>query len=280
MGRELKVGGEGKRTIEGLRTSGELRYLSPWEVWARIHSATWPYRPEGWALNAKPENMDRATLNAADKLRFYHARDIALASLLYLSSGRINEVLRVTHDQLVEDEEDPSGFWVVKQFYVSKRSRGGVKVKLVKTGEIDPATQLPIYERREKVLKPKPHPTPDIPLPRVGKLSPFSKAVMDYVAMIGPGEKLFSFSKSRALAIVDVITGGDPPRVRAEKRAAGIEYTHGFFTHLIRAQSFSYQVNTIKSTIAVAQSRGIENPNTLSKYYTGSWREHAEELKK
>ena len=45
-----------------------------------------------------------------------------------------------------------------------------------------------------------------------------------------------------------------------------------------RAQSLSYQVNLLRSTVAVAKQRGIENPATLAHYYRGDWRQFKEEL--
>jgi len=146
-------------------------------------------------------------------------------------------VLKVTADQFRVDVDDPD-FLVLHDFYVSKRKKG-----------------------RE-------HPRPDIPLPRVGSLSPFTKLVESYLVEIGPTDKLFKFTSSRALAIIDSMT-----------KLSGSSHK-GMFNHWFLSQSFSYQVNLIRSTIIVAKDRGVENPSTLSHYYTGSWKEHKEDLKK
>jgi hypothetical protein len=53
----------------------------------------------------------------------------------------------------------------------------------------------------------------------------------------------------------------------------------GWFCHLFRAQSLSYQVNLIRSTLAVARQREVENPVTLMKYYRGDWKLFKDELK-
>jgi hypothetical protein len=169
---------------------------------------------------------------------FYRGRDLALASLLYLTSGRINEVLRLTKDQFREDEDDKD-FLVCHDFWVSKRMSGVT------------------------------HPTPQIPLPRVGKLAPFTRIVETYLGLLEENDaKLFSFGEGRAWSIIDCITN-DPD---TEER--------GVWNHWFRAQSLSYHVNLLRSTIVVAKTRGIENPQTLAHYYTGEWRQHKEDLKK
>jgi hypothetical protein len=53
----------------------------------------------------------------------------------------------------------------------------------------------------------------------------------------------------------------------------------GWFCHWFRAQSLSYQVNLIRSTVAVARQRGVENPVILMKYYRGDWKLFKDELK-
>jgi len=90
----------------------------------------------------------------------------------------------------------------------------------------------------------------------------------------------------RATAPSELASGGSEdktiPHTHADKREKDKDapFKYGYFNHLFRAQSFSYQINLVRSTIAVAKDRGIENPSTLAHYYTGSWREHAEDLKK
>ena len=104
------------RTLKKEKELGNISYKSPGQIVQIINSNTWPYRT---------------------RRDFYHARDLALSALLFLTSSRINEVLRVTKDQFKEYAPDPE-ILLLLSFYVSKRKAGAD------------------------------HPTPTIPLPRVG----------------------------------------------------------------------------------------------------------------
>lgn len=208
--------GENRRTLRKLRENNEIRYREPRVMLQIIQRDTWPYK-------RKPD--------------FYHKRDLALAALLYLSSGRINEVLRLKADQFSVLEDDPD-FMVINNFYVSKRKEG------------------------------KTHPILEIPLPLKGKLAPFTRIVCDYLGLLGSDDKLFRFGRGRAWAIIRCITN-DPGNENI-----------GWFCHWFRAQSLSYQVSVIRSTVAVANQRGVENPATLKHYDQGTWRQYKDELKK
>lgn len=207
--RKLREGGQGRRTWKQAKAEGEARYQPPLEIYKIIHKGKWPYKT---------------------RLDFHRKRDLALAALIYLTSGRINEVLRLRKHQIEIDGEDPD-FLVVHDFWISKRKGGKYEVR-------------------------------DIPLPRVGKLAAFTKLVEEYLDRLEPDDKLFKFGSSRALAIIGAMTGD---------RA---------WCHWFRAQSLSYMVNLLRSTIVVAHDRGVVNPATLAHYYTGAWKEHKEELKK
>lgn len=208
--------GKRRRTLKKEKEKGAIKYKSPSQIAAIIRHNKWPYKT---------------------RRDFYHTRDLALASLLFLTSGRINEVLRVSKDQFEEYEPDPE-ILLLRSFYVSKRKKG------------------------------KPHPTPTIPLPRVGSMGQLTRFVEDYLEMLEPGEKLFKFSRARAWAIIRHIT----------KKPGAVG--PGYWCHWFRAQSLSYQVNLIRSTIAVAKQRGVENPATLAIYYTGSWELFKDEIKR
>lgn len=207
--------GRRKRTLQKLQESNEIQYQKPREILQIIKRNKWPYKQD---------------------IDFYETRDLALASLLYLSSGRINEVLRLKADQFSVDDKDPD-FMLIQNFYVSKRKKG------------------------------KTHPILEIPLPLKGSLSPFTRLVRDYLKLIAPDEKLFSFGRQRAWAIIRHITN-DPENPNP-----------GWFCHWFRAQSLSYQVQLIRSTTSVAKQRGIENPSTLRHYDQGDWRQYKDELK-
>jgi len=133
----------------------------------------------GLKFKNQPTNV-KGTQYGRDKL---HARDRALLALIYLTSGRINEVLKIIKDQFREMKElsyypnpDPDVL-VLRNFWVSKRKKG------------------------------KRHPTLDLPLPRVGTFGPFTQLVEEYLEYLKKGEKLFPFGTSRAWVIVNHITG-------------------------------------------------------------------------
>lgn len=200
-----------RRTLEDIQT-----YLTPTEVYELIISKEWQYK--GGQFNRKGTQYGR------DK---YHSRDKALLALLYLTSGRINEVLRVKKSQFFEMEDLPyykepdSNILILKDFFVSKRKKG------------------------------KKNPILDLPLPRLGNLSPFTELVENYLIYLSRKKKLFKFSTSRAWTITNHITGK--------------------WNHYFRAQSLSYQVNLIGSALRVARQRGIANPTTIAHYYRGEW---------
>ena len=201
------------------------RYLSPEEVYDLIITNEWPYK--GGQFNVKGTQYGR------DK---FHARDGAFMALLFLTSGRVNEVLRVTEDQFKEMKQlthkypfvDPN-ILILEDFWISKRKEG------------------------------KPHPLKDLPLPRVGRLAPFTELVEKYLEYLRKSDKLFPFGTSRAWVIVNHITGK--------------------WNHWFRAQSLSYQVNLLGSALRVAQQRGIKNPTTIAHYYRGEWLVDKDKLK-
>jgi len=145
--------GTGRRTWQ----SSRKRYYEPSEIFEIIHRNEWPYKTRS---------------------DFYHLRDRALASLEYLLSGRVNEILAVVKSQFREDEDDPD-FLVCRDFWVSKRWRGGMKSKIRPV--FDETGRITNYRLVEVYVPPSDHPTPDIPLPRVGKLSPFTAIVEKYL---------------------------------------------------------------------------------------------------
>jgi len=208
--------GSKRRTLKKEKELGKLSYKSPTQIASIIRHNKWPYKT---------------------RRDFYHTRDLALPSLVFLSSGRINEVLRVTKDQFEEYQFDPE-ILLLRSFYVSKRKKG------------------------------KPHPFPTIPLPRVGVQGQLTRYVEDYLELLEPDEQLFKFSRARAWAIIRHIT----------KKPGAVG--PGYWCHWFRAQSLSYHVNLIRSTIAVAKQRGVENPATLAHYYTGDWELFKDELKR
>ena len=196
--------------------------LSPQNILEIFTEKHWPYKGGHIGDIVGREDIREQRRN---KFRF---RDNALCALLFLTSGRINEVLRLTRDQFIE-YSDPD-ILLIDQFWVSKRKKGKI------------------------------HPTPDIPLPRVGTFAPFTALVEEYLDLLEPDEILFTFTTSRAWSIV--------------------KHKTGLWCHWFRTQSLSYQVNLLRSATAVARQRGIENPRTIMHYYRGEWEQFKEELKK
>jgi integrase len=199
------------------------QFLEPHEVYRLILAREWPYK--GGQFTVKGTQYGR------DKLHF---RDRALLALLYLTSGRINEILKITKKQFREMHElsyykkPDSRILILHNFWVSKRKKG------------------------------KRHPMLDLPLPRVGKLAPFTQLVEEYLGYLHGDKKLFNFGTSRAWVIVNHITGK--------------------WNHYFRAQSLSFLINVIGSAIKVAKQRGVENPTTIAHYYKGDWLASIEDL--
>jgi integrase len=116
---------------------------------------------------------------------FYRARDKALMSLLFLTAGRISEVLSLTKVQF--DFEADKNFIIIRNMILVKR----------------------LKMRKGKPVKHKTAPIRDeVPLPLRGPLARFTKLVMDYLSLMDdPKAELFKFGRHRAWQIVNHITG-------------------------------------------------------------------------
>lgn len=142
-----------RRTLEDIREK-----LSPSQIYKLITAKTWPYETQ---------------------LDFYYARDRALLALLYLTAGRITEVLSLTKKQFQLDMEPD--FVIITNMIVVKRKKKARK-------------SLPIRD--------------EVPLPKRGPLSKFTQLVLAYLNLVEkPEDKLFRFGRSRAWQIVNHVTG-------------------------------------------------------------------------
>jgi len=140
------------------RTLKDIKYrLSPKQVYDLITSKAYPY---AW---------DRA---------FYQTRDRALLALLYLTGGRISEVLRLRKSQF--DFVDPN-FIIIKDMIVVKR--------------------------KKSVVTREGYPIREVALPLKGRLAAFTELVVKYLDLLDEDEKLFKFTRQRAWQIVYYITG-------------------------------------------------------------------------
>jgi len=119
------------------------------------------------------------SLDYRRKPEFYLIRDRSLASLEFLTCGRIHEILKVKKDQF-DFTVDPD-FILLKNFNVGKRKK--------KT----------IQRYGPKIL--------DLPLPLQGPLEPFTELVLNHLENIGEDDKLFPFSRSHAYKIINRLTG-------------------------------------------------------------------------
>ncbi len=244
----LKRDGTGRRT----RKSNIRDYFKPYEVYNRLFLDKWAYKT----------NWD-----------FYHTRDLALGALLYLTSGRINEVLLLRKKQFEEvileyDDEEDKIVLIIKDFWVSKRKKAKTILKVDRNAPILDKKGEVIGFKIRKVFRPaSEHPHPEIPLPRKGELAPFTNLVERYLEILNR-DKLFSFGTARAWQIINYITGGKEDSKK------------GLWNHWFRAQSLSFLVNKLRSTTIVAKDRGISNPATIEHYYVSTWREHIKELEK
>jgi integrase len=141
------------------RTLDDVVFQRPSELLDMIKSKSWPYK-----INKE----------------FYECRDRALISLLYLTCGRISEVLSLSKKQFVFDEEPD--FVVIRNMIVVKRKR---KAK-----------------RKRRSIR------DEVPLPRAGLLAPFTQFVVEYLSLLSDQEaKLFRFGRHRAWQIVQFTTG-------------------------------------------------------------------------
>jgi len=116
---------------------------------------------------------------------FYITRDKALMSLLFLSAGRISEVLSLTKEQF--DFEADRNFVIIRNMVLVKR----------------------LKMRKGKPVKHRTSPIRDeVPLPLRGPLSKFTRLVLDYLNLLSdPKAKLFNFKRHRAWQIVNYVTG-------------------------------------------------------------------------
>lgn len=150
-----------RRTLKDVK-----RTWSPEEIYELITGDTWPYKT--W-------------------MSHYHCRDRALLSLLYLTAGRVSEVLSLRKKQF-DLEEDPDV----------------VVIKNMLTEKIGEASSCLPYRET-------------FPLPKQGPLAPFTELVLEYLERLKhPEQKLFPFSRQRAWQIVEHITGKWPHWYRAQ----------------------------------------------------------------
>ena len=141
------------------RTLDDVEFKRPSELLEMIEGKSWPYKTNK---------------------EFYECRDRALISLLYLTCGRVSEVLSLRKKQFVFDE-DPD-FIIIKNMIVVKRKKEA--------------------KRKRRSIR------DEVPLPTTGPLAPFTQFVVEYLNLLtDPKAKLFRFGRHRAWQIVRFITG-------------------------------------------------------------------------
>jgi integrase len=148
-----------RRTLEDVKAR-----LGIEQILSLITSKTWPYKTD---------------------MENYYRRDRCLMALLFLTAGRISEVLSLTEDQF--DFDADRNFIIIRNMILVKRltTRKGKPVK---------HTTAPIRD--------------EVALPLSGPLSKFTVLIEDYVDSISdPKAKLFNFGRRRAWQIVNYITG-------------------------------------------------------------------------
>ncbi|MCS7123935.1 MAG: site-specific integrase [Candidatus Bathyarchaeota archaeon] len=150
------------------RTLNDVYFMRPNEIYELITSKTYPYK----------KNRE-----------FYEKRDRALMSLLYLTCGRVSEVLSLTKKQF--DLQSEANFVIIRNMIVVKRKK---KAK-----------------RKSRAIR------DEVPLPKEGALAPFTKLVLEYLKLIkNPEDKLFNFGRNRAYKIVRYVTGQWPHWFRSQ----------------------------------------------------------------
>jgi len=141
------------------RTLNDVYFLRPSEIYELVTSKSWPYKTNKEFYKSYKTNKE-----------FYESRDKALMALLYLTCGRITEVLSLTKKQFVLDAEPD--FIIIRNMKVVKRKR---KAK-----------------RKSRAIR------DEVPLPKQGPLSPFTKLVLEYLPYVkNPEDKLFKFGRNR-----------------------------------------------------------------------------------
>jgi len=150
--------GVSRRTNEDIK-----KRLSLEQIYNLITSKSWPYKVG---------------------LDFYPIRDKALMALLFLTAGRISEVLSLTKEQF--DFQADKNFIIIRNMILVKR----------------------LKTRKGKPVKHKTAPIRDeVPLPLKGPLSKFTRFVRDYLNLTTePKERLFKFKRHRAWQIVNYVT--------------------------------------------------------------------------
>lgn len=150
------------------RTLNDVYFMRPNEIYELITSKSWPYKTNR---------------------EFYEKRDRALMALLYLTCGRITEVLSSTKKQF--DFESEPNFVIIHNMIVVKRKK---KAK-----------------RKSRAIR------DEVPLPKEGALAPFTKLVLEYLELVeNPEDKLFNFGRNRAYKIVRYVTGQWPHWFRSQ----------------------------------------------------------------
>ena len=147
------------------RTNEDIKErLGIQQIYNMIVAKTWPYKT----------NME-----------FYIKRDKALMCLLFLTAGRISEVLSLKKEQI--DSQADKNFIIIRNMILVKR----------------------LKTRKGKPVKHRTAPIRDeVPLALKGPLSKFTRLVQDYLNLIEePKEKLFKFKRHRAWQIVNYVTG-------------------------------------------------------------------------
>lgn len=147
-----------RRTLEDIKA-----HLGLEQIYNLITTKTWPYKID---------------------MENYIRRDRCLMALLFLTAGRISEVLSLTREQF-DFQADPN-FVIIRNMILVKRltTRKGKPVK---------HTTSPIRD--------------EVALPVSGPLSKFTEIVEDYVLSLqDPKQKLFPFGRRRAWQLVRFIT--------------------------------------------------------------------------
>lgn len=149
-------------------------------------------------------------------LSFFAKRDRALLSLLYLTGGRINEVLRLRKSQFSFDDPE---FIVIKDYEISKRKKQTIQKEGI--------------------------PKIDFPLPRVGTFQPFTELVLDYLELTHQfKDKLFRFGRCRAWVLVKYMTGFWCHYFRSQKLSYAV--------NLFKSALITAKIHGIKSPQTIA----------------------------
>ena len=141
------------------------KYPTPAELYEKVTTS------EGWEYKTNED--------------FYHTRDRALVSMLYVLALRVSEALRLVNSQ-------------------NEREKTKITVNSIKLSKSYKKAKARRHQYREEGW-----------IALTGERAGFGKLITEYLDLLEPNAQLFPFGRKRAYQIVEAITGEPPHWLRA-----------------------------------------------------------------